>query len=58
MLGIDEVERVGLSGSGNDYTLILDEDGGGLTAIPEPSATLLLLLGGSGVFIIRRKFQS
>ena len=47
------VGSAGLSTSGGAYTLILDElNGTGLTAIPEPSATLL---GGVGMLMLLRR---
>lgn len=52
------VGDMGLSGGGNEYTLILDDAGRGLTAIPEPTAGLLWAIGGLSIFYIRRKFHS
>ena len=48
----------GLSGSGSNFTLVLDgSTGTGLTTIPEPSALVLFVLGlaGTGIFARRRR---
>ena len=46
----------GLSGGGSNYTLVLDGTGGtGLTAIPEPAALILFVLGLAGTGIVARR---